>query len=137
MFTFSSSLAVNAALWLLIVFSIQIQANEVEGKYLQQYQSVAELPKTKTHNCFSHLSNYLKEALTQGTEGTIKIKVHLSTEGYVTEASIAKSSGYSILDEGLLTSVYDCKFEPMKKDGIPVDSTIFIPIRFKSLSNSQ
>jgi protein TonB len=82
-------------------------------------------------SCSSTLNNYPSEAKEQGLEGTVKVKVQVSADGSVTAASIAKSSGHSILDESVLANVYDCHFEAAEKDGVPIASKVVIPVRFK------
>jgi protein TonB len=82
-------------------------------------------------SCRSTLDNYPSQAREEGLEGTVKVKVQVSASGNVTGASIIKSSGHSILDQSVLSNVYDCNFEPAEKDGVPISSKVVIPVRFK------
>ncbi len=82
-------------------------------------------------SCSSTLNNYPSEAREQGLEGTVKVKVTVTASGSVSGASIVKSSGHDILDQSVLSNVYDCNFEPAEKDGVPISSKVVIPVRFK------
>ncbi len=82
-------------------------------------------------SCSSTLNNYPSQAREEGLEGTVKVKVQVSASGNVSGASIVKSSGHAILDQSVLSNVYDCNFEPAEKDGVPISSKVVIPVRFK------
>ncbi len=82
-------------------------------------------------SCSSTLNNYPAQAREEGLEGTVKVKVQVSASGNVSGASIVKSSGHDILDQSVLSNVYDCNFEPAEKDGVPISSKVVIPVRFK------
>lgn len=82
-------------------------------------------------SCSSTLNNYPSAAREEGLEGTVKVKVNVSASGNVSGASIVKSSGHSILDQSVLSNVYDCNFEPAEKDGVPISSKVVIPVRFR------
>lgn len=88
-------------------------------------------PVGGTRGCASKLDYYPPEAREQGLEGTVKVKIQVSADGNVTGATIAKSSGHSILDESVLSKIYDCNLEPAEKDGVPISSKAIIPVRFK------
>jgi protein TonB len=82
-------------------------------------------------SCSSTLNNYPAEAREEGLEGTVKVKVTVSASGNVSGASIVKSSGHAILDQSVMSNVYDCNFEPAEKDGKPISSKVVVPVRFK------
>jgi protein TonB len=86
---------------------------------------------TASSSCRSTLDNYPSQAREEGLEGTVKVKVTVSASGNVTGASIVKSSGHDILDQSVLSNVYDCNFEPAEKDGVPISSKVVIPVLFK------
>jgi len=44
---------------------------------------------------------------------------------------VRKSSGYEVLDRSALETVRDWRFIPARFGGIPVKSTVIIPITFK------
>lgn len=82
-------------------------------------------------SCRSALNRYPAEAREQGVEGTVKIKVQVLADGGIGNADIVKSSGSDILDNSVLEHVRDCDFEPAQKDGVPVTTSVIIPVRFK------
>jgi protein TonB len=133
---------------------VQVQADEVvEKEVAERPQQITEAVVKKPDNkpeevapepeheavitkagyggCRSALNRYPSSAREQGLEGTVKIKVRVLADGSVANASVIKSSGESILDESALENVRDCEFEPAQKDGVPMASTVVIPIRFK------
>src|SRR5690606_28958396 len=53
-------------------------------------------------------------------EGVVVLAVLLSTEGRVTDISIARSSGFPRLDEAAMDAVADWRWSPLVRDGEPV-----------------
>jgi TonB family protein len=72
---------------------------------------------------------YPKTARQRGIEGTVRILAVISPSGRV-EAEVKESSGFALLDQAALASVLKTEFEPATVDGIPVRSSVLIPLRF-------
>jgi len=63
-------------------------------------------------------------------QGTVIIKVHVSSEGKVMDLQVDKSSGREVLDEAALKSVSSWRFEPGRKGLRRVDMEVLVPVRF-------
>ncbi len=72
---------------------------------------------------------YPKAARQRGIEGTVRILAVISPSGRV-EAEVKESSGFPLLDRAALDSVLKTEFAPATVDGIPVRSSVLIPLRF-------
>jgi protein TonB len=67
----------------------------------------------------------------RGYEGTVRLKVEVLTSGKVGRIWVKQSSGYEILDRSALKTVNDWRFIPARFGGIPVKSTVIIPVTFQ------
>ena len=54
--------------------------------------------------------------------GAVMLRFQISAEGKVEEASVARSSGYPLLDEAARSSIAKCRFKPGIAGGKPVSS---------------
>ncbi len=66
----------------------------------------------------------------RGLEGELILNVEVLPSGYSGEINIYKSSGHRILDKAAVTAVKKWKFISAKNNGININSTIEIPVRF-------
>jgi TonB family protein len=67
-------------------------------------------------------------------EGTVVLKMRVLADGSTNEIVIFKSSGYPLLDSSALESAMGMRFSPAKNRlGMPIDSSVFIPILYKLL----
>jgi len=64
-------------------------------------------------------------------EGTVVLKVYVTTEGRCGDIKIARSSGHDAIDESALTTVKNWRFEPAKRAGIPFAQWVELPVEFK------
>jgi TonB family protein len=71
------------------------------------------------------LPSYPTVAVEQGWQGTVRLKLKLSPEGWVTQSEIVESSGYPVLDKTALEASKDWKFKLA-----PTIQTIIAPIKF-------
>jgi protein TonB len=69
-------------------------------------------------------------------EGIVLLNVLVRPDGLAAAVSLNRSSGYPLLDRAALDAVNRWTFEPARAAGVPVSSTILIPIRF-SLSDAH
>jgi protein TonB len=64
-------------------------------------------------------------------EGTVRLRVKVSTEGHCEHAEIQESSGHELLDEAALEAVGRWRFVPAKRGDTPISSWVVVPIAFK------
>lgn len=69
-------------------------------------------------------------ATSRGWEGTVRLLVRVSIEGYSEEVTVQRSSGYDVLDEAAIEAVEKWKFIPAKRGDAPVSSSVVVPINF-------
>ena len=74
---------------------------------------------------------YPPRCLRMGIEGTVRVKVLVGEDGRPQEVTIGKSSGESALDEAAMEAVRTWRFEPARRNGVPVRAWAIIPIEFK------
>jgi protein TonB len=74
---------------------------------------------------------YPPAALAAGLTGRVVLRVTIGPRGHVTRASVHRSSGVTSLDESALRAVRQWRFEPPQRDGVPVQTEVAIPIRFR------
>lgn len=73
---------------------------------------------------------YPSTARNMSWEGKVILQVHVHPNGNVGSVSVARSSGHEILDEAAMKAVRLWKFVPAKRDGVPVESHVHVPINF-------
>lgn len=76
---------------------------------------------------------YPRMAREQGWQGKVVLRTHITADGTVKNATVQKSSGFSLLDESAVQSVKGWLFEPAKNGEFAVASTVDLPIRFDLL----
>lgn len=74
---------------------------------------------------------YPPRCLRMGIEGTVRVRVLVGEDGRVQEVTVGKSSGEAALDESAMDAVRQWRFEPAKRDGVPVRAWAVVPIEFK------
>jgi protein TonB len=74
--------------------------------------------------------DYPLAARNAGLEGTVVINLNLDEQGRILRAWVASSSAPDILVSAALDAVYQFEFSPGLSRGVPVRSTVAIPIRF-------
>ncbi len=81
-----------------------------------------------------YLSNaspiYPRAARLARIEGVSVLAVEVSIEGLVENLSILTTSGSPILDNAALTAVKRWRFRPAMVDGMPIESSVTVPVRF-------
>ena len=73
---------------------------------------------------------YPEVARRRGYEGQVRLKVEVLASGGVGSITVQESSGYEILDRSALKTVQDWRFIPARFGGIPVKSTVIVPVTF-------
>jgi protein TonB len=69
-------------------------------------------------------------------EGVVLLNVVVRPDGVPAAVSLNRTSGYPLLDRAALDAVNHWTFDPARAAGVPISSTLLIPIRF-SLSSTQ
>jgi len=67
----------------------------------------------------------------RGYQGIVELMVMVSEKGKVSSLKIFKSSGYNSLDRQAVKTVKNWLFEPGKKNGIPREMWVKIPVKFE------
>lgn len=78
---------------------------------------------------------YPERAQEQGIEGEVVVLVTVSPSGDVTDARIEKTTGDESLNNAALEAARQWKFKPGTRYGVPSETTIAIPFRFKRRTN--
>ena len=74
--------------------------------------------------------SYPEIARRNGWEGRVLVRVEVSAEGRPISTSIAKSSGYGVLDQSALRAVKSWRFQPHTVAGISTAGSVEVPVNF-------
>lgn len=74
---------------------------------------------------------YPARAVLDRSQGTVLLKLTIDPKGRVMHAEVAESSGFATLDQAAVEAVSRWNGSPAKRWGVPVQSTEFLPIRFR------
>lgn len=67
-----------------------------------------------------------------GLEGRVLLEVVVAPDGRPTSVRVRESSGHEMLDDSAAETVRTrWRFVPARRDGVPVESTVTVPIRFR------
>ena len=95
----------------------------------------AEEPVTEPRGYAGYLHNpapdYPPAAQKRGLEGKVVLKVHVLATGQPDSVTVAKSSGYQILDEAALKAVMQWAFAPARRGQAAIDGWVQVPLSFK------
>lgn len=74
---------------------------------------------------------YPESARRAGHEGVVRLFAEIDEKGRPVEVRVLQSSGFAVLDQRALETVRDrWRFKPARMAGVPVRSSVVIPIRF-------
>jgi periplasmic protein TonB len=65
-----------------------------------------------------------------GEEGKVRVRICVGTNGRVTEATVAESSGIGRLDEASTRLAKQYRFKPATEDGKPIAQCFLLPVSF-------
>lgn len=66
-----------------------------------------------------------------GAQGVVLLRVQVREDGTVETVELARSSGFSVLDDSAARTVRESwRFVPARIDGVPIASWVEVPIRF-------
>lgn len=64
-------------------------------------------------------------------QGRVELVVTISPEGIPTEVDVFRSSGHFLLDRAAEEALWQWRFDPARRGGIPVEEKIVIPFTFR------
>ncbi len=85
---------------------------------------------------FSPPPRYPSVALNSGEQGTVLVRVDIDSTGMPTDMEIEQSSRSRALDRAALDALRQWRFRPAFAQGVAVESSLVIPISFKSGSDN-
>ncbi len=74
--------------------------------------------------------DYPIPSLRRGEEGIVLLNVQVGADGTPAAVSLNRSCGHPLLDRAALDAVRRWTFEPARAAGLPVSSSVVIPVRF-------
>ena len=74
---------------------------------------------------------YPASARRSGEQGTITLRVLVSTEGLPVRVELERSSGSGVLDSAALTTVKNWRFVPARRGAEPLEAWVIVPIVFR------
>ncbi len=77
------------------------------------------------------IPRYPRRARQQGIEGRVVIRLTVAADGTPARISILQSSCYAILDRAAVGTFRDWRFRPATRAGVPVVSSLDVPISFR------
>lgn len=72
-----------------------------------------------------------REARQNRWQGTVVLAVTVSPEGVPALVEVLRSSGRSLLDRAAIEAMWQWRFDPARRGGVPVEERIAIPITFR------
>ncbi len=75
--------------------------------------------------------SYPKIARKRGYEGLVELLVLISIDGQPSQIKIQTSTGHKVLDQQAVKTIKRWKFAPRRDNGIPIETWVMVPIRFK------
>ena len=67
-----------------------------------------------------------------GKEGVVLLEVLVAPDGHAADVRVLRSSGFAPLDDSAVTTVRErWRFIPQRRGGVPVESRVTVPIRFR------
>lgn len=80
----------------------------------------ASVPRARADTCPQ--PDYPAESEAAGESGTVMLALRIGADGRVGEARVEESSGFARLDEAALAALRQCRFEPARANGKPVEA---------------
>lgn len=79
----------------------------------------------------SIIPKYPRSSRQRGEEGQVRLKLTVDASGVVTRVLVAVSSGFEALDAAAVKAARAAMFNPARRNGRAVESTVNLPIVFK------
>jgi protein TonB len=74
---------------------------------------------------------YPRAARRSGDQGTVTLRVRVSTEGAPAQVELDRSSGSNILDAAALEAVKRWRFAPARRGSEPIEAWVIVPVVFR------
>lgn len=74
---------------------------------------------------------YPEAARRQKQEGLVRLRVRVNALGAAVQVDLEQSSGWPLLDQAALRAVKSWRFHPARVGGVPMESTVTVPVRFE------
>ncbi len=74
--------------------------------------------------------DYPAEARRERQEGVVMVSVEVGADGRPGDVSLARSSGFPLLDQAAIQAVRRWTFDPARAAGLAVSSRVSVPVRF-------
>lgn len=74
---------------------------------------------------------YPWRARLRGEQGVVLVAVRVTTDGWVGEVVVHRSSGSALLDEAAVAAVTKWRFHPARRGDQPAEAWVNVPIRFR------
>lgn len=72
-----------------------------------------------------------REARLNRWQGTVLLAVTVSPEGVPSLVELVRSTGYPLLDRAAIEAMWQWRFDPARRGGVPVEDRVAIPITFR------
>jgi protein TonB len=112
-----------------IVVPLLVQGTQVPGRKLGTQEILATRPAAADSGNAAPVYSLTARAL--GEQGQVFLRVLVLDNGVPGQVTVAKTSGFSMLDEAAVTAVRGWHFQPALKDGVPVASVMSYWFRFE------
>ncbi|TWU56227.1 Gram-negative bacterial tonB protein [Rubripirellula reticaptiva] len=107
----------------------QSKPPSVDLSPLEQVVGLAE--KIAVDFSFSPPPEYPVEAVRDGLEGTVMLRLKIDSVGRVAEVKVVESSGHTTLDRAAVAAVSQWHGQPARRFGRATESVEVLPIRFR------
>jgi protein TonB len=74
---------------------------------------------------------YPPKALSRGQEGEVRVRITLDTSGRVAAAQVVSATPPDVFDQAAVDAVRKWRFEPVMRNGRPIEASIATTIRFR------
>jgi protein TonB len=74
---------------------------------------------------------YPPQALSRGLEGEVRVRITIDTAGRVADAQVISGTPAGVFDQAAVNAVRKWRFEPVVKDGRPIEASVATTIRFQ------
>lgn len=89
-----------------------------------------EAPRPHAGDVMRHWPTYPEDARAAGQEGTVVVTLRVTRTGEPEDIRVQRSSSVVSLDVAAVSAISRWRFEPGKRNGVPEDMTVSLPIRF-------
>lgn len=72
-----------------------------------------------------------REARLNRWQGTVLLAVTVSPEGVPSRVEVLRSTGHTLLDRAAIEAMWEWRFDPARRGGVPVEERIAVPITFR------